>query len=156
MTIEIDEKRIIEKVESKAIHDFEEQLNFECGGALRNAISQLHFERNFKYAWARIDDPDTKDDIAAIILKWVKEELKTIVINDFFNHVDFKNFLEVIRNDEDIMNKVVDRVSCELLKKKNFKSNIEKMVSNKNLESERKNEENGSVKPNTSTCGIER
>ena len=71
ITINIDVDEIVKEVEQKAINEFRERMYEECTGAIRNAASQLEFPNNFKYAWAKVGKPETKDDIAAIIFDWV-------------------------------------------------------------------------------------
>ena len=107
---EIDTDKIFREYEANLEKQFIATLKSKCT-AIFNTESQLEFNRNFKYAWAKVDDPKYKDDIAAIIYKWVTTEFRKDVIDYICKQKDFTVLLNGLKVDEEFAETVAHYIA---------------------------------------------
>ena len=52
-----------------------------------------------------------KADVGGIVLGWVRNEFKDVIIKHFLNQIDTKEFIESLKKDDEFISIVADRVA---------------------------------------------
>ena len=72
----------------------------------------MDWKGNFHASYAKeYANSVEKADVGGIVLGWVRNEFKDVIVKHFLNQIDTKEFIESLKKDDEFISIVADRVA---------------------------------------------